>query len=100
MGFTKYCMKNKILLICLEVKETPRLYPAFGLMYIADALIKNGYEAKIIHDYASADVFKRIIEEAKDALIVCFTTKTSPRLKPISELSKILKTTDLVRKAR
>ncbi|MBS3095412.1 B12-binding domain-containing radical SAM protein [Candidatus Woesearchaeota archaeon] len=84
-------MKNKILLICLEVKETPRLYPAFGLMYIADALIKNGYEAKIIHDYASADVFKRIIEEAKDALIVCFTTKTSPRLKPISELSKILK---------
>src|SRR3989344_1844010 len=82
---------KKILLVCLETEETPRLYPAFGLMYIADALIKRGYETKIIHDYATEETFNKVITEAKDALLVGFTTKTSPRLQHIYDLSKKLK---------
>ena len=82
---------KKILLVCIETPDAPRLYPPFGLMYIADALIKKGYNPKIIHDYASEQVFERIIDESSDALMVGFTTKTSPRLKYIYELSKKLK---------
>jgi len=82
---------KKILLVCLETEETPRLYPVFGLMYIADALIKRGYETKIIHDYATEETFNKVITEAKDALLVGFTTKTSPRLQHIYDLSKKLK---------
>ena len=82
---------KKILLVCLETEETPRLYPVFGLMYIADALIKRGYETKIIHDYATEETFNKVINDAKDALLVGFTTKTSPRLKHIYDLSKKLK---------
>jgi len=82
---------KKIVLVCLETEETSRLYPVFGLMYIADALIKKGYNVKIIHDYVSEEVFEKIINEAKDALFVGFTTKTSPRLKHVYEMSKKLK---------
>ncbi len=82
---------KKIVLVCLETEETPRLYPVFGLMYIADALIKHGYDVKIIHDYATEETFNKVINEAKDALLVGFTTKTSPRLKHIYDLSKKLK---------
>ena len=60
-------------------------------MYIADALIKRGYETKIIHDYATEETFNKVINDAKDALLVGFTTKTSPRLKHIYDLSKKLK---------
>lgn len=82
---------KKILLICVETRDTPRLYPVFGLMYIADALIKGGYTVKIMHDYESEKFFDDAAREAKDAMIVGFTTKTSPRLKHIVELSKKLK---------
>lgn len=90
MRYTRKMMK-KILLVCIETPDTPRLYPPFGLMYIADALIKKGYEAEILHDYASEEFNHRIMNEAKNALLVGFTTKTSPRLKYIYELSKKLK---------
>ena len=82
---------KKILLVCLETEETPRLYPVFGLMYIADALIKKKYGVKIIHDYANQETYNKIVKEAKDALLVGFTTKTSPRLKHIYDMSKKLK---------
>src|SRR5215207_1985415 len=67
------------------------MYPPFGIMYVADALIQIGFEARVFHETeAYVDEFMREVEAAKP-LFVGLSTITGPQLMPVIETSKRLK---------
>ena len=59
------------------------MYPPFGIMYVADALIKAGFAVRLFHETAAyLDEFMREVERARP-LFVGFSTITGPQLKPV-----------------
>jgi radical SAM superfamily enzyme YgiQ (UPF0313 family) len=67
------------------------MYPPFGLMYVADALLQAGFQAKIFHETeAYVETFVREVAEARP-LFVGLSTITGPQLRPVIETSRRLK---------
>ncbi|MBI1801783.1 MAG: B12-binding domain-containing radical SAM protein [Chloroflexi bacterium] len=64
------------------------LYPPFGIMYVADALIKAGFGVRLFHETeAYLEEFMHEVERARP-LFVGFSTITGPQLKPVIKASK------------
>jgi len=67
------------------------MYPPFGIMYVADALLQAGFQVRLFHethDYVEA--FMREVERERP-LFVGISTITGPQLKPVLETSRRLK---------
>ncbi len=77
---------NSIFLI--NFRNHRDMYPPFGIMYVADALEKIGFNSRIFHDTEEfADEFvKRVANERP--LFVGFSTITGPQLKPTIDASR------------
>ncbi|MFZ0547644.1 MAG: radical SAM protein [Candidatus Promineifilaceae bacterium] len=79
-------VNRKIFLI--NYRNHRDIYPPFGIMYVADALEKVGFEVELFHDT------EEFIEEfvgrvaAERPLFVGFSTITGPQLRPVIESSK------------
>ncbi len=67
------------------------LYPPFGIMYVADALIKAGFGVRLFHETESyLEEFMREVERARP-LFVGFSTITGPQLRPVIAASRRVK---------
>jgi radical SAM superfamily enzyme YgiQ (UPF0313 family) len=67
------------------------MYPPFGIMYVADALLQIGFQVRVFHETdAYVDEFMRAVAEARP-LFVGLSTITGPQLLPVIETSKRLK---------
>ncbi|MDV2502778.1 MAG: radical SAM protein [bacterium] len=84
-------MSRKILLLCIEgVGEFSQHLP-LGVLYVADALRKAGYDPLIIHDEATPQTYDKVFAEAKDCLFAGFSVKTDYNLFHVAALSKMIK---------
>ena len=64
------------------------MYPPFGIMYVADALIQTGYDARIWHETAAGlDAFVDEVARTRP-LWVGFSTITGPQLTPTIEATR------------
>ncbi|MFQ5614369.1 MAG: B12-binding domain-containing radical SAM protein [Anaerolineae bacterium] len=64
------------------------MYPPFGLMYVADALLQQGLSVEVWHETKAAlDDFVRQVEKAQP-LWVGFSTITGPQLAPTIEATR------------
>ncbi len=64
------------------------MYPPFGIMYVADALIQAGYDARIWHETAAGlDAFVDEVARTRP-LWVGFSTITGPQLKPTIDATR------------
>lgn len=64
------------------------IYPPFGIMYVADALLQQGYRVELWHETAAGlDEFVRRVEQARP-LWVGFSTITGPQLRPTLEATR------------
>src|SRR5262249_3831899 len=67
------------------------MYPPFGIMYVADALIKAGFGVRLFHETESyLEEFMREVERVRP-LFVGFSTITGPQLKPVIKASRRVK---------
>jgi len=67
------------------------MYPPFGIMYVADALMQAGFAVRLFHEtHDYVDEFVRLVEH-EHPLFVGISTITGPQLKPVIETSKRLK---------
>lgn len=67
------------------------MYPPFGIMYVADALIKARFGVRLFHETESyLDTFVREVERVRP-LFVGFSTITGPQLKPVIQASRRMK---------
>jgi anaerobic magnesium-protoporphyrin IX monomethyl ester cyclase len=68
------------------------MYPPFGIMYVADALLQAGFQVQLFHEtHDYVDAFMREVERERP-LFVGISTITGPQLKPVLETSRRLKT--------
>jgi radical SAM superfamily enzyme YgiQ (UPF0313 family) len=67
------------------------MYPPFGIMYVADALIKAGFKVRLFHETEA--YLAEFIHEVERAhpLFVGFSTITGPQLKPVITASRRVK---------
>ena len=64
------------------------MYPPFGIMYVADALLQQGYRVEVWHQTAAGlDEIVRRVEQSRP-LWVGFSTITGPQLCPTIEATK------------
>ncbi len=64
------------------------IYPPFGIMYVADALLQQGYRVELWHETAAGlDEFVRRVERARP-LWVGFSAITGPQLRPTIEATR------------
>ena len=64
------------------------IYPPFGIMYVADALMQAGFKVRLFHDTEEfVESFVRKVA-AERPLFVGFSTITGPQLRPTIEASK------------
>lgn len=64
------------------------MYPPFGIMYVADALLQAGYEARIWHETAEGlDAFVAEVARTRP-LWVGFSTITGPQLQPTIDATR------------
>jgi radical SAM superfamily enzyme YgiQ (UPF0313 family) len=64
------------------------MYPPFGIMYVADALMQQGWEVELWHEtQAGLEAFVRRVEQARP-LWVGFSTITGPQLAPTIEATR------------
>ncbi len=71
------------------------MYPPFGIMYVADALEKVGFNCRIFHETEDfLDEFVQLVEEERP-LFVGFSTITGPQLAPTIEASKRVSALDI-----
>ena len=67
------------------------MYPPFGIMYVADALLQAGFGARVFHEtHDYQEEFLRLVAEEKP-LFVGMSTITGPQLKPVIDTSRRLK---------
>jgi radical SAM superfamily enzyme YgiQ (UPF0313 family) len=67
------------------------MYPPFGLMYVADALIQIGFRVRLFHEtHDYVGTFVREVER-EAPLFVGISTITGPQLQPVIETSRRLK---------
>jgi anaerobic magnesium-protoporphyrin IX monomethyl ester cyclase len=64
------------------------MYPPFGIMYVADALMQIGFQVKLFHE--TAEALEEFIAQiaAERPLFVGFSTITGPQLKPTIDASR------------
>ncbi len=68
------------------------MYPPFGIMYVADALLQAGFQVRLFHETESyVPAFLREVERERP-LFVGISTITGPQLAPVIETSRRLKT--------
>ena len=80
---------NDIFLI--NYRNERDMYPPFGIMYVADALLQAGFNVRLFHEtHDYADQFIREVEEARP-LFVGISTITGPQLRPVIDTSRRLK---------
>ena len=83
-------MPNDVIYL-MNYRNERDMYPPFGIMYVADALMQIGFKVRLFHethDYVEA--FVREVERERP-LFVGLSTITGPQLKPVIETSKQLK---------
>lgn len=80
-----------VLLVKLDNAITE--YPPLGLLYLADALEKNDYSVKIIHEVGTNKSIARIVRTVKKEkpLFVGFSTMTGPQLLPTLQASETIR---------
>ena len=67
------------------------MYPPFGIMYVADALMQIGFNVRLFHEtHDHVEAFVREVERERP-LFVGLSTITGPQLKPVLETSRRLK---------
>ncbi|MGH2522483.1 MAG: B12-binding domain-containing radical SAM protein [Anaerolineales bacterium] len=67
------------------------MYPPFGIMYVADALMQIGFEVRLFHEtHDHVEAFVNEVERERP-LFVGLSTITGPQLRPVIETSKQLK---------
>lgn len=64
------------------------MYPPFGIMYVADALMQAGFQVKVFHE--TEQFVEPFVQQvaAERPLFVGFSTITGPQLRPTIEASK------------
>ena len=79
------------MIFLMNYRNERDMYPPFGLMYVADALLQIGFRVKIFHEtHCYVDEFVRLVE-AERPLFVGLSTITGPQLHPVIETSRRLK---------
>ncbi|MCC7361320.1 MAG: B12-binding domain-containing radical SAM protein [Anaerolineales bacterium] len=79
------------LIYLINYRNERDMYPPFGIMYVADALMQAGFEVKVFHETAPyVDEFIRLAAEQRP-LFVGLSTITGPQLQPVIDSSKRLK---------
>lgn len=64
------------------------MYPPFGIMYVADALMQVGFQVRLFHDTEEfVPEFVKLVAEERP-LFVGFSTITGPQLRPTIDASK------------
>lgn len=64
------------------------MYPPFGIMYVADALMQVGFQVRLFHETAETlDSFVAQVERERP-LFVGFSTITGPQLRPTIDASR------------
>ena len=67
------------------------MYPPFGIMYVADALLQIGFDVRLFHETEGyVEEFARLVERERP-LFVGLSTITGPQLKPVIETSRRIK---------
>ena len=67
------------------------MYPPFGIMYVADALLQAGFQVRLFHETEEfAPAFLREVERERP-LFVGVSTITGPQLRPVIDTSKKLR---------
>jgi anaerobic magnesium-protoporphyrin IX monomethyl ester cyclase len=84
-------MKKKILLVKIEIKGTTNFSVPFGILILAGALMKKGFEVDILHCAAADNLYERIKDKARGVFLVGFSTVTSPTLINALEYSQKLR---------
>ena len=75
-------------IILINFRNERDMYPPFGIMYVADALIKQGLKVEVWHEEEEAvDDFVAQVER-QQPLWVGFSTITGPQLAPTIEATK------------
>ena len=64
------------------------MYPPFGILYVADALLQAGFNVKLFHE--TAEFVEPFVQQAarERPLFVGFSTITGPQLRPTIEASR------------
>ncbi len=67
------------------------MYPPFGIMYVADALLQAGFGVRLFHE--TQDYLDQFVHEVAETnpLFVGLSTITGPQLRPVIETSRRLK---------
>ncbi len=84
-------MKNKKIILIRHILVRESFVPPFGLMLLADSLLKAGFCVKIFDAQPSARFTEEVLLESNDCLFTGFSTNTCPTLLADIELSKKLK---------
>jgi anaerobic magnesium-protoporphyrin IX monomethyl ester cyclase len=83
-------MPNNLIYL-MNYRNERDMYPPFGIMYVADALMQIGFEVQVFHETADyVDEFIRQVAEHRP-LFVGISTITGPQLLPVIESSKRVK---------
>src|SRR5690349_17428964 len=79
------------LIYLMNYRNERDMYPPFGIMYVADALMQIGFKVQVFHETADyVDEFIRQVAEQRP-LFVGISTITGPQLLPVIESSKRIK---------
>ncbi len=74
--------------ILINFRNERDMYPPFGIMYVADALLQQDFRVEVWHETETAlDAFAQRVEQAQP-LWVGFSTITGPQLAPTIEASR------------
>jgi anaerobic magnesium-protoporphyrin IX monomethyl ester cyclase len=72
----------------INFRNKQDIYPPFGIMYVADALIQQGYTVELWHETEDGlDDFVQAVAR-ENPLWVGFSTITGPQLKPTIEATR------------
>jgi anaerobic magnesium-protoporphyrin IX monomethyl ester cyclase len=77
-----------------EEKEY-RTAPPFGILYLADALEKAGFDVRLVHELGTEADIQALVKlvSAEKPLLVGFSTLTGPPLLPTAQASRAIKET-------
>lgn len=83
-------MPNDVIFL-MNYRNERDMYPPFGIMYVADALMQIGFQVRVFHETeAYVEAFVREAQAARP-LFVGLSTITGPQLAPVIETSRRLK---------
>lgn len=85
-------VSKNIVLVKLEGKMD-RLFPPYGIMYLADSLRKAGYNPILFHKYGTGKSIQELLRlvSEKNPLFVGFSLLTGPAIAPAIKASELLK---------